>query len=413
MPVACTETGLPRKVPGETEHPALPVSLHDVLEEGLGHVLRPEGVSGKKARLGVLAGLCTNVNRHGGIVPGHGAPGQAPSAVPRPRLLRRGSGRARLPRGRGPARARPFRRPARERAPDRASAPGRQPRSLGARLRQSSPSWSRAASRAWSSGRSGRSRSCGTSSATASPSPWTIGPGSRSMCSKSRRRAGASGLRAATLHDLDVLVGAAAEAYREEVGVDAYARDPALFEWRTRSQIDEGRSWLWKEDGRILFKAEASAWTPEAVQLQQVWVEPELRGHGLREARPGRPLPPPARDDADGLPLRPPRERAGDRALRRARHAPHHHLQVADLRLTPPLDGECASGARPFKDSGERMLRAYGLANFARGRPGGRATGAAARRLRRRGAPVEGRRLPMWTLPRSARGSKSTSAGTI
>ena len=87
-------------------------------------------------------------------------------------------------------------------------------------------------------------------------------------------------MRAATLHDLDVLVGAAAEAYREEVGVDAYARDPALFEWRTRSQIEEGRSWLWKEDGRILFKAEASAWTPKAVQLQQVWVEPELRGHG-------------------------------------------------------------------------------------------------------------------------------------
>jgi hypothetical protein len=75
-------------------------------------------------------------------------------------------------------------------------------------------------------------------------------------------------------------VVAAAAAYREEVGVDAYARDPALFEWRTRAQIEEGRSWLWSEDGRILFKAEASAWTPGAVQLQQVWVEPELRGQG-------------------------------------------------------------------------------------------------------------------------------------
>ena len=45
-------------------------------------------------------------------------------------------------------------------------------------------------------------------------------------------------------------------------------------------QIEEGRSWLWREKGRILFKAEASAWTPQAVQLQQVWVEPELRGRG-------------------------------------------------------------------------------------------------------------------------------------
>jgi predicted GNAT family acetyltransferase len=30
----------------------------------------------------------------------------------------------------------------------------------------------------------------------------------------------------------------------------------------------------------ILFKAEASAWTRHAVQLQQVWVDPELRGRG-------------------------------------------------------------------------------------------------------------------------------------
>jgi predicted GNAT family acetyltransferase len=33
-------------------------------------------------------------------------------------------------------------------------------------------------------------------------------------------------------------------------------------------------------DGTILFKAEASAWTDRAVQLQQVWVDPELRGRG-------------------------------------------------------------------------------------------------------------------------------------
>jgi uncharacterized protein len=91
---------------------------------------------------------------------------------------------------------------------------------------------------------------------------------------------GESGLRAATLDDLDVLVPAAAAAYLEEVGVDAYARDPALFEWRTRAQVEQGRSWLWREEGRILFKAEASAWTERAVQLQQVWVEPELRGRG-------------------------------------------------------------------------------------------------------------------------------------
>jgi predicted GNAT family acetyltransferase len=60
--------------------------------------------------------------------------------------------------------------------------------------------------------------------------------------------------------------------------MDPLERDPEGFRWRTRSQIEEGRSWLWVEDDVILFKAEASAWTPAAVQLQQVWVDPAARG---------------------------------------------------------------------------------------------------------------------------------------
>jgi RimJ/RimL family protein N-acetyltransferase len=91
---------------------------------------------------------------------------------------------------------------------------------------------------------------------------------------------GASSLRPAQLGDLDLLVRTSAAAFLEEVGIDAYARDPALFEWRTRTQIEERRSWVWEEDGRVLFKAEASAWTDRAVQLQQVWVDPDLRGRG-------------------------------------------------------------------------------------------------------------------------------------
>jgi len=89
-----------------------------------------------------------------------------------------------------------------------------------------------------------------------------------------------TGIRPATSDDLSLLVPASAQAFLEEVGVDAYARDPDLFTARTRTQIEEGRSWLWEEEGRILFKAEASAWTPRAVQLQQVWVDPEVRGRG-------------------------------------------------------------------------------------------------------------------------------------
>jgi ribosomal protein S18 acetylase RimI-like enzyme len=92
--------------------------------------------------------------------------------------------------------------------------------------------------------------------------------------------AGGSALRRARLDDLPLLVRTSAAAFLEEVGIDAHARDPALFEWRTRVQIEEGRSWLWEEAGTILFKAEASAWTETTVQLQQVWVDPSVRGNG-------------------------------------------------------------------------------------------------------------------------------------
>ncbi len=91
---------------------------------------------------------------------------------------------------------------------------------------------------------------------------------------------GETGLRPARLTDLDLLVPACARAHEIELGIDPIARDADGFRWRTRTQIEEGRSWLWAEDGTILFKAEASAWTAEAVQLQQVWTDPAARGVG-------------------------------------------------------------------------------------------------------------------------------------
>jgi RimJ/RimL family protein N-acetyltransferase len=94
---------------------------------------------------------------------------------------------------------------------------------------------------------------------------------------------GDTGLRAATERDFELLLPACSAAHKEEIGVDPLARDPDGFRWRTRSQIEEGRSWLWVEDGAIRFKAEASAWTPSAVQVQQVWVDPTERNRGYAQ----------------------------------------------------------------------------------------------------------------------------------
>ena len=98
---------------------------------------------------------------------------------------------------------------------------------------------------------------------------------------------GETGLRAATEDDYALLLPACAAAHEEEIGIDPMARDAEGFRWRTRAQIEEGRSWIWRDDGTILFKAEASAWTPAAVQLQQVWVDPPVRnqGHAQRAMR--------------------------------------------------------------------------------------------------------------------------------
>ena len=112
------------------------------------------------------------------------------------------------------------------------------------------------------------------------PAPREDRPGQPVYSISHAPEPGESGLRPARFDDLELLVPACARAHEVELGIDPLARDADGFRWRTRAQIDEGRSWIWVEDGVILFKAEASAWTPEAVQLQQVWTDPEARGAG-------------------------------------------------------------------------------------------------------------------------------------
>jgi uncharacterized protein len=122
---------------------------------------------------------------------------------------------------------------------------------------------------------------------TVLPAPREDRPGQPVYVLVDAQPAGETGLRGATHDDLDVLVPACARAHEEEVGTDSLARDAEGFLARTRAQIDEGRSWIWRQGNTILFKAEASAWTPSAVQLQQVWVDPEARreGYGQRGMR--------------------------------------------------------------------------------------------------------------------------------
>ena len=197
-----------------------------------------------------------------------------------PRVLRGGPGRARLPRGRRAPRARPLQRDRGRRASRRALPLGRERRPVGPGC-GAFATVAVAGTRADADRRAaGGLRALGSGAQTAVPQRARTVPASPSTrCRRRPSRAG-RGLRAATLADLDLLVPACALAHEGELGIDPLRRDADGFRWRTRAQIEEGRSWLWEEDGVILFKAEASAWTPQAVQLQQVWTDPEARGAG-------------------------------------------------------------------------------------------------------------------------------------
>jgi hypothetical protein len=112
-------------------------------------------------------------------------------------------------------------------------------------------------------------------------------PGQPVFAIREAPEAGGSGLREATAADFGLLLPACAATHEGELGLDPMAADPDGFRRRTRQQIEDGRSWIWTEGDTILFKAEASAWTPSAVQLQQVWVDPDARdrGYGQRGMR--------------------------------------------------------------------------------------------------------------------------------
>jgi uncharacterized protein len=119
--------------------------------------------------------------------------------------------------------------------------------------------------------------------AAAMPQPREDRPGQPVYALTEPPEPGGTGLREATPADVDRLLPACAAAHELELHLNPLERDADGFRWRTLAQIEDGRSWVWLDDGAIRFKAEASAWTPHAVQLQQVWVDPEARGHGYAQ----------------------------------------------------------------------------------------------------------------------------------
>ncbi|GHJ36359.1 GNAT family N-acetyltransferase [Streptomyces sp. TS71-3] len=87
--------------------------------------------------------------------------------------------------------------------------------------------------------------------------------------------------------ELETIMPACVAMFTEEVGVSPLAGDGGLlYQARVAELVGSGRSFArLDQDGGVVFKAEIGAATPQACQIQGVWVAPEYRGQGL--AAPG------------------------------------------------------------------------------------------------------------------------------
>lgn len=91
-----------------------------------------------------------------------------------------------------------------------------------------------------------------------------------------------SAVRPARLLDLDVLVDASAQMYREETLSDPYAEDPEGFRRMHRRRILQDTCFVWRDDlGRALFKADVSCASSYGAQIAGVFTDPERRGLGI------------------------------------------------------------------------------------------------------------------------------------
>jgi predicted GNAT family acetyltransferase len=90
------------------------------------------------------------------------------------------------------------------------------------------------------------------------------------------------GVRSTVRADLESLYPACVAMYTEEVGVSPEAGGGAdLYRTRVTQLISRGWSFARYDAGELVFKAEVACATPDAAQIQGVWVAPHRRGQGL------------------------------------------------------------------------------------------------------------------------------------
>lgn len=88
-------------------------------------------------------------------------------------------------------------------------------------------------------------------------------------------------VRPATVDEVDIVLPAAEHMFTQEIGYRPYTGNPAFYRDSIWRLIRGARTYVVVENGRVIFKADVGSIGLGTMQIQGVWVTPELRGQGL------------------------------------------------------------------------------------------------------------------------------------
>jgi predicted GNAT family acetyltransferase len=90
-----------------------------------------------------------------------------------------------------------------------------------------------------------------------------------------------SGLRVATPDELHHLMDVHAQIVRETSNINPLQKDPNGFRERYLRRIEKKRVWVLFREGKLIFKADVLAESPDATYIEGVYVRPDERGKGI------------------------------------------------------------------------------------------------------------------------------------
>lgn len=88
------------------------------------------------------------------------------------------------------------------------------------------------------------------------------------------------GLRPATTAELELVMPVQAELAFAESGVNPMQVDPKGFRERCLRRIEQGRTWVVIDDGKLIFKADVISRTREVNYLEGIWICEQRRSNG-------------------------------------------------------------------------------------------------------------------------------------